>query len=488
LFDRLSVDRAQRRLRLDRLQRTPFGIGALVSLLTLGAIGLSQVLQERMARHLVDKQRPWDEANEKVDACKKLIKGLEGDMRQAREKGRIPELQERLKQAKSELIPLEQARDKHTQYYEVKPERKSSHLTHEGVAEAQRAAGIGSFYVDQNIDVPHLLEQSLRAHAVYERDKDYVVMPTPDPQTGRQVPGIVIVDTNTGRPMVGRQWSDGLHQAIECKEKVQIKQETQTVATITIQNFFKMYKRLAGLTGTADTEAQEFHDIYKLDVVAIPTNRQVSRYDYDDLVFLTGKDKWNLITDEIKAFHDVGRPILVGTTSVEKSETLSKMLTARHAVQHEVLNAKQHEREAHIIENAGQLGAVMIATNMAGRGTDIKLGQLSRQQLLDHWLRRGIAPVLADRAPQRQSDQHRADQPGYRFGDLHPLIGRRQHDDRQRNDRPERAVLQIAVFRQRALIDQHDRQRAHEHRADAKAQRDDEQVVRQRERADHPVE
>ena len=349
-------------------------------------------LADRLARHLVDKQRPWDEANEKVDACKKLIKGLEGDMRQAREKGRIPELQERLKQAKSELIPLEQARDKHTQYYEVKPERKSSHLTHEGVAEAQRAAGIGSFYVDQNIDVPHLLEQSLRAHAVYERDKDYVVMPTPDPQTGRQVPGIVIVDTNTGRPMVGRQWSDGLHQAIECKEKVQIKQETQTVATITIQNFFKMYKRLAGMTGTADTEAQEFHDIYKLDVVAIPTNRHVSRYDYDDLVFLTGKDKWNLITDEIKAFHDVGRPILVGTTSVEKSETLSKMLTARHAVQHEVLNAKQHEREAHIIENAGQLGAVMIATNMAGRGTDIKLGQLSRQQLLDHWLRRGIAP------------------------------------------------------------------------------------------------
>jgi preprotein translocase subunit SecA len=130
--------------------------------------------------------------------------------------------------------------------------------------------------------------------------------------------------------MIGRQWSDGLHQAIECKESVPIKQETQTVATITIQNFFKMYKRLAGMTGTADTEAQEFHDIYKLDVVAIPTNKPVVRRDYDDLMFLSGKDKWNFIVDEIKAFHDVGRPILVGTTSVEKSETLSKMLTSKH--------------------------------------------------------------------------------------------------------------------------------------------------------------
>lgn len=350
-------------------------------------------LADRLARHLVEKQRPWNEANQRVEKCKMRIKGCEGDMRQAREKSLLPKLQEELARYKGELPGLERERDQYKQYYDVKLERKRTHLEHEGISEAQREAGIGSFYVDQNIDLPHLLEQSLRAHTVYERDKDYVVMPTQDPNTGRQVPGIVIVDTNTGRPMVGRQWSDGLHQAIECKEKVQIKQETQTVATITIQNFFKMYKRLAGMTGTADTEAQEFHDIYKLDVVAIPTNRQLVRRDFDDMVFLNAKDKWNAIVDEIKYFHDAGRPILVGTTSVEKSETLSKMLTQKYAIHHEVLNAKQHEREAHIVENAGQLGAVMIATNMAGRGTDIKLGPVTREQLLLHWQRRGICPA-----------------------------------------------------------------------------------------------
>ncbi len=349
-------------------------------------------LSDRLARHLVEKQRPWNDADEMVQACKRKIKGFEGDIRQARDKSTVPEIQKQMAAAKAELPELERVRDRHTQFFELQLERKSCHVTHDGVAEAQRVANIGSFYVGENMDVPHLLEQSLRAHAVYHRDRDYIVMDVQNAQTGRPEPSIVIVDVNTGRPMIGRQWSDGLHQAIECKEKVPIKQETQTVATITIQNFFKMYRRLAGMTGTADTEAQEFHDIYKLDVVAIPTNRPLVRRDFNDTVYLTGKDKWNAIVDEIKAFNDAGRPILVGTTSVEKSESLSQALTRRHGVKHDVLNAKQHEREAHIVENAGQLGQVMIATNMAGRGTDIKLGVPTREAQLDHWLKRGICP------------------------------------------------------------------------------------------------
>ncbi|QOI99001.1 MAG: preprotein translocase subunit SecA [Phycisphaeraceae bacterium] len=351
-------------------------------------------LADRIARHLVEKQSAWQQAEDKVVQCQLRIKSSEGDIRQLRDRSRLPEIQQRLGEDRAQLAALQASRDKHTQYFETKPERKQALLTHDGVAEAQRVAGVGSFYVDQNIDLPHLVEQSLRAHAVYLKDRDYVVMDVPDPRTGQPTPSIVIVDVNTGRPMIGRQWSDGLHQAIECKERVPIKEENQTVATITIQNYFKMYKRLAGMTGTADTEAQEFHDIYKLDVVAIPTNKPVRRADLDDTIYLSAKDKWGAIADEIKAFHDVGRPILVGTTSVEKSEMLSKMLASRHGVKHEVLNAKPEKiaREAEIVENAGQLGSVMIATNMAGRGTDIKLGAFSRDQLLEHWLRRGIAP------------------------------------------------------------------------------------------------
>ena len=349
-------------------------------------------LADDLARHLVESQKQWQRGDDRVQECKRRIKGLEGDIRNARDKDKIPALQEQLEQAKARLPDLERDRDEHTQYYEVQEDRKQVHLTHEGVAEAQRKAGVGSLYVDENMDLPHLLEQSLRAHVVYQLDRDYVIMDSPDRMTGKTEPTIVIVDTFTGRPMIGRQWSDGLHQAIEAKEKVPVKPETQTVATITIQNFFKMYKQLAGMTGTADTEAQEFHDIYHLDVVSIPTNMPMIRSDFDDLMFLSAKDKWEAIVDEIKAFHDVGRPILVGTTSVEKSEMLSKMLTRKYGIQHEVLNAKQHEHEAHIIENAGQLGAVMIATNMAGRGTDIKLGDCSPGLLREHWLRRGICP------------------------------------------------------------------------------------------------
>jgi len=349
-------------------------------------------LADRVARTLVELQKPWAAADEKVQACMRRIKGLEGDIRNARDKSQTPALKKQLDEARRQLPGLETERDQHTQYYEVEMDRKQAHLTHNGVEAAQREAGVGSLYVGENVDLPHLLEQAIRAHTVYERDRDYVVMPMDDPQTGQKEPAVVIVDQFTGRLQIGRQWSDGLHQAVEAKERVPIKQETQTVATITIQNFFKMYQRLAGMTGTADTEAQEFHDIYKLDVVVIPTNVPVIRRDFDDTVYLTGKDKWSSIVDEIKDFHDLGRPVLVGTTSVEKSESLSDQLSKRHSVQHEVLNAKQHEREAHIIENAGQLGAVMIATNMAGRGTDIKLGSLTREALVEHWKKRGLAP------------------------------------------------------------------------------------------------
>ncbi len=344
-------------------------------------------MADKLARHLLEKQKDWDQADQRVQSCLVEISGLEGDIRNARDKSKIPALKEKLDAAKAKLPQLEAERDRHTQYYEVQLDKKRTNLTHDGITEAQKHAGVGSFYAGDNIDIPHLLEQAIRAHTVYQRDRDYVVAPGEDGEMS-----VVIVDQNTGRKMVGRQWSDGLHQAVEAKEGVPIKQETQTMATITIQNFFKQYGRLAGMTGTADTEATEFYEIYKLDVVAIPTNVPVRREDRNDLVFMSAKDKWDGIVDEIKGFHDMGRPILIGTTSVEKSETLSNMLTRKHNIKHNVLNAKQHDREAEIIANAGELGAVTIATNMAGRGTDIKLGKFTPEQLIDHWKRRGICP------------------------------------------------------------------------------------------------
>lgn len=345
-------------------------------------------MADGIARHLMQKQRDWATANEKVEQTIRKIKGLEGDIRNSRDKAQATRMREEMKSLQAALPQLEAQRDQHVQYFEVEMEKKAAHLTHHGVAEAQKQAGIGSFYVGNNMDFPHLLENALRAHAVYTRDKDYVV------QNGE----VIIVDEFTGRLMVGRQWSDGLHQAVESKEGVKIKQETQTLATVTIQNFFKLYKRLAGMTGTAITESTEFDEIYKLDVVCIPTNLPVIRADRNDLIFLAQKDKWNAILDEIKRVHDLGRPVLVGTTSVEKSEMLSQMLAKRYGIKHEVLNAKQHEREAHIVESAGALGAVMIATNMAGRGTDIKLRPIPREDLVRHWKQRNLLPRQADEA------------------------------------------------------------------------------------------
>ena len=215
----------------------------------------------------------------------------------------------------------------------------------------------------QKTDQIHAINQLLKAYTLFEKDVDYVVM------DGK----VIIVDEFTGRLMHGRRWSDGLHEAVEAKEGVKIQAETQTLATITIQNYFRMYEKLAGMTGTAATEAAEFWEIYKLDVVSIPTNKPVRRVDFPDLIFKTKKEKYDAVINEIVKWHEKGRPILVGTTSVEVSELLSRLLQ-RRKIPHQVLNAKHHEREAHIVARAGQRGAVTIATNMAGRGTDIKLG------------------------------------------------------------------------------------------------------------------
>ena len=247
---------------------------------------------------------------------------------------------------------------------------KQVHLSEGGMEHAEallRSAGIlqgeDSLYAGHNIAVVHHLNQALRAHALFQRDVDYLV------RNGE----VVIVDEFTGRTLSGRRWSDGLHQAIEAKENVPIQRENQTLASITFQNYFRMYGKLAGMTGTADTEAFEFNSIYGLEVAVIPTHRPMVRKDMPDLVFLNRKGKYLAVIDDIKERHAKGQPVLVGTTSIETSELISEQLKAA-GIEHEVLNAKQHEREAHIVAQAGKPGAVTIATNMAGRGTDIVLG------------------------------------------------------------------------------------------------------------------
>ena len=254
--------------------------------------------------------------------------------------------------------------------YSLDEKAKQVHLTEEGQERAEElmaSAGLieegDSLFNANNIGLMHYLNAGLRAHALFKRDVDYVI------QDGE----IVIVDEFTGRTMPGRRWSDGLHQAIEAKEKVNIKQESQTFASITFQNYFRMYDKLGGMTGTADTEAYEFQQIYGLEVVVIPTHRPMVRDDQTDLVYLTAKDKFEAIVEDIRDCVERGQPALVGTTSIETSEGLAKLLS-KEKIKHEVLNAKQHEREAEIVAQAGRPGAITIATNMAGRGTDIVLG------------------------------------------------------------------------------------------------------------------
>ncbi len=260
-------------------------------------------------------------------------------------------------------------------YFEIKEKERTCHLTDAGVREAEKLAGVESFYTAGNMEWPHLIDNALKAHHLYRIDRDYMI--ARDHRENNEL-SIVIIDTNTGRAMYGRQWSDGLHQAVEAKhqkEGVQIKQETQTMATVTLQNFFKLYKKLGGMTGTAKTEENEFWKIYKLDVIAIPTNMPLRRVNHRDLVYRTEKEKWDAVVGEIEETHRSGRPILIGTKDVDKSEKLSTMLK-RRGVKHELLNAKPENvgREAEIVAQAGRISAVTISTNMAGRGTDIILG------------------------------------------------------------------------------------------------------------------
>ncbi len=267
------------------------------------------------------------------------------------------------KLARGEEIVLEDRTKKHTGDFIVKEKEHLVFLTDHGIEKAEKLVGVESFYTGDNMDWPHFIETALKAHHLYKRDKEYVV------KDGE----VIIVDEFTGRMMPGRRWSDGLHQAVEAKEGLKIQEESQTYATITLQHYFKLYPKLAGMTGTAATEAVEFEKIYRLEVCVIPTNKPLRRQNLPDVVYGTEEEKFNAIEEEIARLHGTGRPILVGTTSIEKSELLSERLKMR-GIEHEVLNAKHHEKEAWIISRAGQREAVTIATNMAGRGTDILLG------------------------------------------------------------------------------------------------------------------
>lgn len=246
--------------------------------------------------------------------------------------------------------------------YELDEKQKSVLLTEEGIDKVERDFGVENMYAIENLNILHHANQALRAHTLFRKDVDYVVR---DNQ-------VLIVDEFTGRILGGRRYSDGLHQALEAKEGVAVERESQTLASITLQNFFRLFGKLAGMTGTAMTESEEFHNIYKLDVIAIPTNKPLIRDDKADIIFLSEKSKFKAIIDDIKERHTKGQPVLIGTIAIETSERLSQVLRAE-GIAHEVLNAKQHEREAEIVAHAGEPGKITIATNMAGRGTDIKL-------------------------------------------------------------------------------------------------------------------
>lgn len=298
---------------------------------------------------------------------------------------------------------------------------KSATLTEQGVLKVEKLLKVDNLYDPRNIEFLHHTQQALRAHAMYKRDVDYVV------KDGE----VMIVDEFTGRLMPGRRWSDGLHQAIEAKEGVNIENENQTLATITFQNYFRMYTKLSGMTGTADTEAEEFHKIYKLDVVVIPTNRPLLRPDFPDVIYKTEMEKFNAVIEDIKEHYATGQPCLVGTISIEKSEVLSELLK-RQGIPHNVLNAKQHEREAEIVSQAGRLKAITIATNMAGRGTDILLGG-NADALARQWRREN--PEATDEQYDAELAKLKAQCAAehaevIRLGGLH-ILGTERHESRR---------------------------------------------------------
>jgi preprotein translocase subunit SecA len=282
--------------------------------------------------------------------------------------------------------------------YTVDEKARTVALTEEGVEKAEKSLGVANLYDPAEMELNHATHQALRAHVLFKRDVDYVV------KEGQ----VIIVDEFTGRLMPGRRWSDGLHQAVEAKEKVKVQRENQTLATITFQNYFRMYRKLAGMTGTADTEAVEFDKIYGLEVVVIPTNRPLIRLEAPDVVYRTEREKFKAVVEEIDELHGKGQPVLVGTISIEKSEHLSELLRKKK-IPHVVLNAKYHEKEAEIVAQAGRLQAVTIATNMAGRGTDILLGGnpefLARRDLAE----RGLNPAETRPDAWREAlERHRA--------------------------------------------------------------------------------
>ncbi len=309
--------------------------------------------------------------------------------------------------------------------FTVDEKHKAAALTEQGVLKVEKLLGTGNLYDPANIGMNHHVQQALRAHVLYQRDRDYVV------QDGK----VVIVDEFTGRLMPGRRWSDGLHQAVEAKENVKIERETQTLASITFQNYFRMYKKLAGMTGTADTEATEFSKIYNLAVTVIPTNKPLIRLENPDVVYRTEEEKFRNAAKEIKEWNEKGRPVLVGTVSVEKSEKLASILK-KMGVKHEVLNAKNHEREASIIAQAGRRGAVTVSTNMAGRGTDILLGGNPDFLLMERLKKKG-KPL--ETIPQEELEQELATikaeiekerQEVIALGGLH-IVGTERHESRR---------------------------------------------------------